>query len=70
MKFIKISDIKKQVDKMITKHKVSQAHISRLLDINQNTFNGWLTERVTCRHLFIVHLALEALDKRMESLYK
>jgi hypothetical protein len=44
----------------------SQADIARSLGVPEKTLNAWLTGRVTCRHVQMLGLALEALSARLE----
>ncbi len=51
-------EVKYIINELNEKYKYSQADIARILDINANTFNGWITGRVTCRHTKILVLAV------------
>ncbi len=53
-----MKEVKYIINELNEKYKYSQADIARILDINANTFNGWITGRVTCRHTKILVLAV------------
>ena len=51
-------EVKYIVSELNEKYEYSQADICRILDVNANTFSGWLTGRVTCRHTKMLVLAM------------
>ncbi len=53
-----MTEVKYIINELNEKYKYSQADIARILDINQNTFNAWITGRVTCRHSKLLVLAV------------
>ena len=53
--------------KKISRHfQISQAQIARMLDVNQKTFNSWLTGKVRCRHDKILCLAIRQLSNQIK----
>lgn len=53
--------------KKISEHfKISQAQISRMLDINEKTFSAWLNGKVKCRHDKILCLAIRQLSDQIK----